>query len=94
MFHDKSRKQPRSPLSRTELNDEELLLLKVHLSQIICCLLTLKNGGSFVIKTFLPIQTKLGISIMYTLYKSFEELYFYKPSLKQLSNQQFLFYLC
>jgi hypothetical protein len=73
-----------------DYSDEEILHLKVHFSQICCCLLTLKVGGSCVMKTFLPIQTKLGISIIYYLYKSFDELYFYKPSLNPISGEFYI----
>lgn len=73
-----------------DYSDEEILHLKVHFSQVCCCLLTLKEGGSCVMKTFLPIQTKLGISIMYCLYKCFDELYFYKPSLNPISGEFYI----
>lgn len=57
----------------------DVTMKKLTISEIYFLLKILNNGGSFVIKVFFPIKTKLGISLLYCLYKTFEEFHVYKP---------------
>ena len=51
----------------------------LNYSQVLILLQSLKKGGSFVVRVFLPQSIPYIISINYILYCCFKELYLYKP---------------
>ena len=52
----------------------------INFSHIFFVLYNLSKGGNFVIKIFLPFTLKLTFSLLYILYISFNEMYFYKSN--------------
>jgi hypothetical protein len=69
-------------------NLQENILAKINYSQIMAILTLLKNGGSFVIKHFLPMSLPITISYVYLLYNCFDELYFTKPVTSRPSSRE------
>jgi 23S rRNA U2552 (ribose-2'-O)-methylase RlmE/FtsJ len=60
---------------------QEEELLHIHLGQLTATLLALKVGGNCVFKTFLPIVLPLNMSLFYIMYRCFEKIMYFKPTL-------------
>ncbi|RYE16702.1 MAG: hypothetical protein EOP45_17030, partial [Sphingobacteriaceae bacterium] len=69
-------------------NEQEIHLSKINMGQILCILSCLAEGGSAIIKTFLPISEPLTISLIYILVNSFSEAYFVKPRCSNPDNSE------
>ena len=51
------------------------------LCEILLSLKMLQKNGCFIIKVFMPIKSKINISLLYILYQSFEKVSIYKPQM-------------
>ncbi len=70
------------------LNEQETVMAKINMGQIVCILACLSKGRSAVFKTFLPLTEPLNISLLNLLSSIFEELIFYKPGASNGSNSE------
>ncbi|QGR54070.1 ftsj-like methyltransferase [Moumouvirus maliensis] len=71
-----------------ELNNQESILSKVNMGQIICILSCLPKNKSAVFKTFLPMSEPLTISLMYLLTIKFNHVTLFKPMASNSSNSE------
>ncbi|AGF85185.1 hypothetical protein QJ854_gp597 [Moumouvirus goulette] len=71
-----------------ELNDQESILSKVNMGQIVCILSCLPKNKSAVFKTFLPMSEPLTISLMYLLTIKFNSITLFKPMASNSSNSE------
>ena len=63
---------------------------KLNYCQVLILLQSLKKGGSFVVKVFLPQTVPYIISINYILYCCFKELYLYKPFVNPVASEIYI----
>jgi hypothetical protein len=71
-----------------DLNEQESILCKTNMGQIICILACLPIGKSAIFKTFIPITEPLNISMLYLLTYLFTEVILTKPSTSHGSNSE------
>lgn len=71
-------------------SDDSHIMLRVHLAEFVLIMKSLSVGGNFVAKFFFPIYRPLDIYLIYCLYKSFNELYIYKPIINIYSSEFYL----
>lgn len=71
-----------------QLEMVESNLIKVTLGQVACILACLRQGGSAILKVFLPMAEPLTISLVYLLYQHFKEVYFSKPTTSHCTNSE------
>ena len=60
---------------------KEHSMSNLTLCEILFLLKILQKNGCFVIKVFMPIKSKINVSLLYILYQSFEKLCIYKPQM-------------
>ncbi len=70
-----------------DYNNQEKDSLKLIQSEIFIALNTQKIGGNFICKLF-DMFLKQTIYLIYILSLSYEEIYFYKPSVSRMSNSE------
>lgn len=75
-------------ISPTQQNDQEALLAKIVLGQIICILACLDNGGTAIIKMFLPLLEPLTISLIYLVSQHFDKVEITKPETSKTCNSE------
>lgn len=63
-------------------------MASIWISSCNIILKSLKKGGSCCFKTYMPISDQ--VSMLYTFYNSFENMYFCKPSLNQQSSEFYI----
>lgn len=73
-----------------EYGFDEIDLSLISYCQMLIGLLSLKPHGSVVFKIFLPLTCPSNISMIYLLWKSFEHVYYVKPSLNPLSSEIYI----
>nr|WBF70644.1 putative FtsJ-like methyltransferase [Megavirus caiporensis] len=71
-----------------ELNNQELILSKINMGQIICILSCLPKHRSAIFKTFLPMSEPLTISMIYLLSNKFSKITLTKPISSNSSNSE------
>lgn len=71
-----------------DLNEQEMVLCKTNMGQIICILACLPIGKSAIFKTFIPLSEPLNISMIYLLTYLFTDVIFVKPSASHSSNSE------
>ncbi|AFX92707.1 putative FtsJ-like methyltransferase [Megavirus courdo11] len=71
-----------------ELNNQELILSKINMGQIICILSCLPKHKSAIFKTFLPMSEPLTISMIYLLSNKFSKVTLIKPTSSNSSNSE------
>jgi 23S rRNA U2552 (ribose-2'-O)-methylase RlmE/FtsJ len=69
-------------------NDQEIILSKVNMGQIVCILAVLQQGGTAIFKTFLPMTELLTISLMYIFSSRFKKVEIVKPHSSNDSNSE------
>ena len=72
----------------TKLNEQESILAKINMGQIVCILACLPVGKSAVFKTFLPMSEPLTISMMWLVTTLFENVNITKPNTSNSSNSE------
>ena len=78
-----------APVHPSIINEQESVLSRVFLGQIICIMACLKQGGSAVMKMFLPMAKPLNISIIYMMAKMFDTIKLVKPVMSRPINSEF-----
>ena len=58
--------------------EEKDKTLRLHFAEVLSMMSVLSNGGNFVGKLFFPLVDDTLISLLYIIYKQFDEFYFYK----------------
>ena len=71
-----------------DLNEQETLLSKINMGQIICILACLSKTKSAIFKTFLPMTEPLTVSLMYLVTNLFTNVSFIKPSTSHGTNSE------
>ncbi|BCS83310.1 ftsj methyltransferase domain-containing protein 1 [Cotonvirus japonicus] len=74
--------------SPNNINEQESILCKINMGQIICILACLSVGKSAIFKTFLPMTEPLNISMICLLTTLFEKIIFHKPKASNSSNSE------
>lgn len=69
---------------------QDKISIDLNIASILMILNGLKKSSNFVIKVFLPQNSKFIISLNYLLYKSFENLHIYKPLQNPNSSEIYL----
>ena len=75
------------PLNVEDLNNQETLETPLNLGQVICGLVSLKNGGHLVCKMFL-FFSKFNMSLLSILNNLFDEFYISKPVSSRPANSE------
>ena len=75
------------PLEVEDLNNQETLETPLNLGQVICGLVSLKNGGHLVCKMFL-FFSKFNMSLLSILNDLFEKFYISKPITSRPANSE------
>ena len=70
------------------INEQEIYLHKINLSQIYLILSMLNDNGIAIFKTFLPLCENLTISLIYILNNCFDKMYLTKPETSKPSNSE------
>lgn len=71
-------------------SEDSLSGILLYYSQILFILYNLKNGGGCVFKQILNIEYKIINDMIYLLFNSFENLYFYKPTQNSFSGEFYI----
>lgn len=69
---------------------DSLPSILLYYSQILFILYNLKNGGGCVFKQILNIEYKIINDMIYLLFNSFKNLYFYKPTQNSFSGEFYI----
>jgi hypothetical protein len=77
-----------APCQPNELNEQETVLSKINMGQIICIFACLSVGKSAMFKTFLPMSEPLTISMMYLVTHLFESVNIIKPKTSHSYNSE------
>lgn len=67
--------------------EQETYMTPSNLAQIVCGLYCMPKGCNFIFKTFLPAVETLNVSLLYTVYRNFEKMVFYKPVVNPGSSE-------
>ncbi|XP_001375930.2 cap-specific mRNA (nucleoside-2'-O-)-methyltransferase 2 [Monodelphis domestica] len=67
--------------------EQEALVSPLHYCEVVTALMTLGNGGSFVLKMFTLFE-HCSINLMYLLNCSFEEIHVFKPATSKAGNSE------
>jgi hypothetical protein len=78
------------PTPFKELAYQEEYMSFINYSQMLFILYNLPKGKHCTFKTFLPISLPIMISMMYIFYRSFDELYIYKPLQNPSSSEVYV----
>lgn len=70
-----------------DYNSQEYLASRLIYCEILCAMVTLKPGGTFICKTF-DLLNKLTIDFMYLLQCKFEYMYIFKPKTSRIANSE------
>jgi len=74
--------------SRYEYHEQESIMGKINLAQIIVALVTLKIGGHAVFKMYIPFTTAISISVVYILMGFFADVSVFKPITGSPTNNE------
>ena len=77
-----------SHCNTNQLNEQETVLGKIMMGQIICILACLPKNKNAMLKTFLPMCEPLTISLMYLVTKIFENVVITKPTTSNCNNSE------
>ncbi|KAM8775736.1 cap-specific mRNA (nucleoside-2'-O-)-methyltransferase 2 isoform 1-T3 [Rhynchonycteris naso] len=67
--------------------EQEALVSSLHYCEVVTALMTLGNGGSFVLKMFTLFE-HCSINLMYLLNCSFDQVYVFKPATSKAGNSE------
>lgn len=70
------------------INEQESIMCKLLMGQIICVLACLSIKKSAIFKIFLPMMEPLTISLVYLLINSFTKIELFKPSTSRKTNSE------
>lgn len=68
-------------------NNQELVSLKLILSEVAFAIACQKKGGHFVLKVF-DLFTKMSLDILYLLSSIYEDVFIYKPNTSRYANSE------
>ena len=66
------------------------LLVKLEFCALMFMLFNVPKGKNFVAKLFCPPAMNVEVSMLYLVYKHFDEVYFYKPTVNPFSKEYYL----
>jgi hypothetical protein len=78
-------------VSGDDYGKQENVMVFINYCQMMIGILSLKVGGTFIYKAFLPFSTKASLSSLCLLYDIFEHLHVVKPSLNPASSEVYVF---
>jgi hypothetical protein len=78
-------------VSGDDYGKQEEVMVFINYCQMMIGILSLKVGGTFIYKAFLPFSTKASLSSLCLLYDIFEHLHIVKPSLNPASSEVYVF---
>lgn len=79
---------PKNP----DYENEDLENKKVHIGHVMCCLKTLSNGGSAILKDF-GCFSKIGIDLLFILSSCFSKVLMFKPKASRDTNGE-IYLIC